>query len=644
MDETAVESFRSSIPHCLLHFQAGSRQWLYDAIANWLESSSAGDHQQTSRVFWIQADPGVGKSSFAATLRKKLKDEQRLLGSFFYRYTEKNNSPAKALIKCLSSQCSQSLSGFTSWNQIFQNNFVELSQRRAEFAKLSSVDLFDLFLAEPLHEHSRSRAQDGPHPPLVILIDALDEVPRDQRKPLLYLLTSKIQSLPSWVKFVITSCPEADITDSLSQLPRLNKLHLLEIHKGDPRHLSDIRSFVSRKLAEDLLMNEDELEAGVDLLVARSGGSFLYVSKVIEEIQQSSLSGLTFADLDNRLPDGLIPWYRELFVGMRNRDEKYFEEVIFPVVRLIVGSRQPLSLREVKLFLNLDLSHPEELLFPESFSRLFPVHESVFVPVHKTLCDWLVGKDPNGLSDNGAKDRFHISKEESENLFVECFRSLFVPEWLDKGTTADRPASGSYFYRHCFDHFLDSSNDKTLLFGLDQLFRLRVLTSLLEEIGIYELVRVLERYLFSISFKLPPQPVTDTKHDISELKLLLQLMQLSSPGLQARDLDALPSQLLMRMTPSQRNGSFLRLRRLSKECNEWQAVGKRGYWFKPQSLRPFLITAGRVVDRVIQVKLVGTPLSSSQFSTTSLGTKMYLGVAQWPLCDRCGGAIAHSEL
>jgi hypothetical protein len=78
-----------------LQFQAGSRQWLYDAIANWLESSSAGDHQQTSRVFWIQADPGMGKSSFAATLRKKLKDEQRLLGSFFYRDTEKNDSPAK---------------------------------------------------------------------------------------------------------------------------------------------------------------------------------------------------------------------------------------------------------------------------------------------------------------------------------------------------------------------------------------------------------------------------------------------------------------------------------------------------------------------------------------------------------------------
>ena len=609
------EVFRDTIRGHLSQFQAGSRQWLFDEIFEWLNvEGGAGDgmemknnaaeiqsrEAEKKRVFWIRAEPGMGKSAFAATLSKRMKAENGLLGAYFCRYTEASESSSK-IIRSLSAQCCENLCSATSTSsasvttkKVFEEVFLKWNEF-PESEKPSSSDLFDLLLTGPLQEYSNlmsSRSQvPHHHPPMIFLIDALDEVSMTERQPLLHILSSKIQSLPSWVKIVITSRPEADIVSSL------RRLKPLEIKEDDARHLEDIQLFVRCKL--EGVMDEDELEAAVELFVARSEGRFIYVSSMLADLLKNESARWSLSDLDARLPEGLVGWYREFFVRMRARDQKYFDEVIFPVVGVIIGSKELLSLEDVKLILKLDLSLPQQQRLVNELRQLFPLRMGKFVPFHKSASDWLTDEALSGsYLDGQVRDDFYVSKEKRNKPFVDYFASLFVSAWLDEGTLSRRPASGSYFYRHAFDHFLDSSSEELVLFGLTQLFRLRLLASLLEEIGVHELVRILERYLSSISSRFQ-----DKRQDISELKLLLQLVRLSSPGLKSTDIDALPFQLLARLTPSQCDAPFLRLQQLSKECHEWRSVsGDNGFWLKP--IRNCLAAAGGSLKRIIKLDKV----------------------------------------
>ena len=48
-----------------------------------------------------------------------------------------------------------------------------------------------------------------------MIIDALDELPRDALKPVLSLLANELKTLPPWIKIVATSRDEAQIKASL---------------------------------------------------------------------------------------------------------------------------------------------------------------------------------------------------------------------------------------------------------------------------------------------------------------------------------------------------------------------------------------------------------------------------------------------
>jgi hypothetical protein len=385
-----------------------------------------------------------------------------------------------------------------------------------------------------------------------------------------------------------------------------------EIKEDDPRHQKDIRLFVESKLGE--VMDEGELASGVALLLERSEGRFIYVSSVVEEITRSQLSRWTLSDLKYRLPEGgLVGWYREFFVRMKARDSKYFSEVLFPVVRLIVCAKDSLTVGDVKTILRKpDLSHPEERRLIDELHQLFPLRcvnkpnsssssqseVLVFVPFHKSVSDWLTNEDSSGPYSQGSRcDNFSISLSEGNQIFVDFFRSVFVSEWLDEGDLSRRPVPGSYFYRHAFDHFRDSSSPEDVSFGANQLFRLRVLASLLEERGVREIIRVLRSFLSSSSS-------SSLSSSSSELSVLSQLLELSAPAFHMKpvDMDALPFQILARLTPSQSDDPNLRLKELRRECENWRSASDKGYWLKP--VRNYLTAAGGSLEKIIPLKEV----------------------------------------
>ena len=67
-------------------------------------------------------------------------------------------------------------------------------------------EIFEALLAEPLARVTR------PDRPQLVLIDALDEIPKEGQKPLLTLIAKQLSRLPDWLRLFVTSREEVGLT------------------------------------------------------------------------------------------------------------------------------------------------------------------------------------------------------------------------------------------------------------------------------------------------------------------------------------------------------------------------------------------------------------------------------------------------
>jgi hypothetical protein len=56
----------------------------------------------------------------------------------------------------------------------------------------------------------------APERPLLVILDALDELPKESQKPLLAVIASQFSQLPPWLKLFVTSREEPQITRAFS--------------------------------------------------------------------------------------------------------------------------------------------------------------------------------------------------------------------------------------------------------------------------------------------------------------------------------------------------------------------------------------------------------------------------------------------
>ena len=97
-------------------------------------------------------------------------------------------------------------------------------------------ELFEALLAKPLQSVEAPRGADDA---LVLIIDALDELPRDALKPVLSLLATELKTLPPWIKLVVTSRDEAQIKAAL------NGYTPSELRVDEARNRQDVRAYLT---------------------------------------------------------------------------------------------------------------------------------------------------------------------------------------------------------------------------------------------------------------------------------------------------------------------------------------------------------------------------------------------------------------
>jgi hypothetical protein len=378
------------------NFQESSRQWMHEELQTWM-SNAASD---TTRVFWIRGEAGMGKSAFAASVVNKLEQHNALLGAFFCQFGDEMRMSPEHVIRSLAAQCAMHVTK-AERDAIFVSAFRRLP---TENSIMKAEELLQKLLVDLLSELTAREA------PMVLLINALDEVGANanDRKKLLDLIPSLLRNLPAWVRLVVSSRPELDIGKTLkSFVPR-------EIREDDERHICDMEAFVRAKLQPHFAASDSE--KAVEALMGRSQGRFLYVATVIEDISLD-----TFI---SELPEGLHGCYRSFFKRMRLKNPTLYDDVTAPLIKLIVTAYVPLSTQLAKILLPHKKFQPA---IDQLNVAMFPVRkyndEDCLLPYHKTVRDWLMDEgssgeyydETTGLTDDGD---FYVDLDEGHKLFA----------------------------------------------------------------------------------------------------------------------------------------------------------------------------------------------------------------------------------
>ncbi|KAG9091479.1 hypothetical protein FRC06_000549, partial [Ceratobasidium sp. 370] len=235
----------------------GTRVGVIDKLVMWAQNSDDGP-----RLAWVHGLAGLGKSSVATSVCRRLDDQRALTCSFFCkRDNPELRDPRRVLTTII---CGLALR----W-EAYRDAVVAVIREDVELSSKHIQLLYDSLVTKPLQRLVGAKRLTST---LVIVVDALDECGEvATRKQLLASLLNMSQLIPS-LKIIATSRPDADIQEFFrsADANRFTRCDLLEYDASD-----DIRIFVQDRLG-GLEHTEDWPKDAVERLSIHSSGLFIW--------------------------------------------------------------------------------------------------------------------------------------------------------------------------------------------------------------------------------------------------------------------------------------------------------------------------------------------------------------------------------
>src|SRR5258706_1184397 len=270
----------------------GTRETLLNQIMAWVANET-----DTSNVYWIHGLPGIGKTSLAHSICKRLHNKQRLAGVFFCQKDNANMSEIRNILPAL-------ISNFAETFPPFRGIVADRLRGDPYLTSKSMKDSFFLDLICNLPRH--------PKHALVIVIDALDECGDDQNRPVLLKVLTEVASHAPWLKIIVTSRPEDEIQKFFNHLPRSSYLRydLATDHEAEV----DLQTFARRQF--DLVAKKWYLPTTwpeqplFDGVVSQANGLFIFIKTLVLTLTQCEDPEETLkAALQDSVGTGLKPLY-----------------------------------------------------------------------------------------------------------------------------------------------------------------------------------------------------------------------------------------------------------------------------------------------------------------------------------------------
>ena len=377
------------------------RQWLFDATRTWLDDS-------TSRMFWLKASPGIGKSAFAAKLAHQARSA--VIGFFMCDFQGRKDpeESAREAICTLAFQMASRLPDYR-LKLLYQQ---QVDKEKVQ--KKSADDLFEYLITEPLNKSGKIPEATR----LCLVIDGLDEAGRgDGGNALAELLAKHAERLPEWLGIIVTSRPEPYLEQILKPLSGIS------VDGQTEQNRQDLAAYIGERLPAEL--KGHARQRVIDAVIEKSGGIFLYLS-LVEEDKTLDISK------PETLPDKLDGIFKQNF----NRyfpDAGEYGNKTEPFLRLIAAAPGPLPAqmgRQILGWSQRDLT----LKVIEPLGSLLQERDGGLVFFHASLSDWL--KDPKRsgphcVEDSGAKELGEFIWSQFE-VFESTEWKQQVVEWLAK--------------------------------------------------------------------------------------------------------------------------------------------------------------------------------------------------------------------
>ncbi|KAJ6566163.1 hypothetical protein B0H19DRAFT_707208 [Mycena capillaripes] len=246
-----------------------TRTQILNHIYNW-----AVDRHSACSIFWLYGPAGAGKSAIMQTLCRRLDEEHRLGGSFFFQRNHATRGNAKVLFATLAYQLALR-------NPIWKGAISESAgDDPSVVGRSMNTQLHQLIVRA-------CKFIQNLQPP-ILLIDGLDECESQEvQQELLRLIGNTVSHHPRALKILIASRPEPHIREVFEE-PFINQLHrTLKITPS----FSDIKIYLHDAFSR--IHREHRVTMGgvptpwpssdiLDVLAEKSSGYFIYASTVIK--------------------------------------------------------------------------------------------------------------------------------------------------------------------------------------------------------------------------------------------------------------------------------------------------------------------------------------------------------------------------
>eukprot|EP00948_MAST-09A_sp_MAST-9A-sp1_P002318 g2318.t1 len=236
-------------------YREGTRLWVFKLIWNWTKNDN-------SKIFALIGQGGTGKSVISAVLTKLEKhfDGFQVIAHHFCRHDNpEGSSPMNILSSLLGMLCVN----VKDFEKFLVEKFSSPSRIKAILNSGIMEDICDELIIAPLKKCQPSSGG-GVH---IIVIDALDELPKDVIKQVMQLITKCFIKLPSWIKIFLTSREDPQI------IRKLEPFNPVSLKCDEARNREDLRIYL-KGIIKKFVKDDISVEAIEAALSENYGVSF----------------------------------------------------------------------------------------------------------------------------------------------------------------------------------------------------------------------------------------------------------------------------------------------------------------------------------------------------------------------------------
>lgn len=284
------------------------------------------------RILWCHARPGSGKSVLSSFLVQHFLDAGETCCFFPFRYNNEALRDPQNLLRTIAFQMAEQ-------DPQILTRLTELSM---EDLNVESARLGLLWQKIFCNGVFRSQSTE----PIYWIIDALDEADLEELLQFLSLL-SDLQISERPIKLLLFSRYNRDIAMRLSALP----IAVSEVLPDD--NIEDIRRYAKERLATSAIVLQDRYQSEIlEAIVKKSSGTFLWVAKTVDALQQEELIADVLASID-----GSAHTLSSLYDNIMNQMARMKTSQI-KIAEVMLGwttcAARPLSLTELAIVLKTD--------------------------------------------------------------------------------------------------------------------------------------------------------------------------------------------------------------------------------------------------------------------------------------------------